>query len=297
VEAVNVSPTYLFRKVASEDGRPTILHDEIDTVFGPKAKENEEIRGLLNAGHRKGAVAGRCVVVGKQVKTEEIPAYCAVALAGLGSLPDTILTRSVVIRMRRRAPGEQVEAWRHRIHAQEGEELRDQLAVWAESVIGNVINTWPEMPSGVEDRDADVWEALLAVADVAGGSWPERTRAAATALVKESKDSSPSLGVRLLSDMHTIFASAEKLSTKTILERLHAIDEAPWGDMRGKPLNDAGLARRLEGYGIKPKVVRIGDGTSRGYSRQDFYDAWRRYLPPIGAKPVTDVTGVTGGEQ
>jgi hypothetical protein len=84
----------------------TILYDEIDTVFGPKAKENEEIRGLLNAGHRRGAVAGRCVVHGKRVETEEIPAYCAVALAGLGWLPDTILTRSIIIRMRRRAPGE-----------------------------------------------------------------------------------------------------------------------------------------------------------------------------------------------
>ena len=82
VEAVNVTPAYLFRKVADEDGRPTILFDEIDTVFGPKAKDNEEIRGLLNAGHRKGAVAGRCVVKGKTVTTEEIPAYCAVALAG-----------------------------------------------------------------------------------------------------------------------------------------------------------------------------------------------------------------------
>ena len=87
VEAVNVSPAYLFRKVGSEDGRPTILFDEIDTVFGPKAKDNEEIRGLLNAGHRKGAVAGRCIVVGKQVKTEEIPALRAVALAGLGNYP------------------------------------------------------------------------------------------------------------------------------------------------------------------------------------------------------------------
>jgi hypothetical protein len=112
VSAVNVSPAYLFRKVASEEGAPTILFDEIDTVFGPKAKENEEIRGLLNAGHRRGAVAGRCVVRGTTIETEEIPAYAAVALAGLGWLPDTIMSRSVVIRMRRRAPGEHVEPFR-----------------------------------------------------------------------------------------------------------------------------------------------------------------------------------------
>ena len=64
VVAVNVSPAYLFRKVGSEQG-VTLLYDEIDTVFGPKARENEELRGLLNAGHRKGAVAGRCVVRGQ----------------------------------------------------------------------------------------------------------------------------------------------------------------------------------------------------------------------------------------
>ena len=94
VEAVNVSPAYLFRKVGDDSAKPTILFDEIDTVFGPKAKENEEIRGLLNAGHRKGAVAGRCVVHGKTVKTEEISAYSAVALAGLVS--EIIDARNVV---------------------------------------------------------------------------------------------------------------------------------------------------------------------------------------------------------
>ena len=99
VEAVNVTPAYLFRKVGSEEGAPTILFDEVDTIFGPKAKDNEEIRGLLNAGHRRGAVAGRCVVRGKTVETEEIPAYCAVALAGLGWLPDTLMSRAIVIRI------------------------------------------------------------------------------------------------------------------------------------------------------------------------------------------------------
>ena len=111
VEAVNVTPAYLFRKVGDQDGMPTILFDEIDTVFGPKAKDNEEIRGLLNAGHRRGAVAGRCVVRGKTIETEEIPAYCALALAGLGNLPDTLITRCIVIRMRRRAPTERVQGY------------------------------------------------------------------------------------------------------------------------------------------------------------------------------------------
>jgi hypothetical protein len=306
VEAVNVSPAYLFRKVASEDGRPTILFDEADTVFGPKAKENEEIRGLLNAGHRKGAVAGRCVVYGNQVKTEEIPAYCALALAGLGGLPDTIITRSVVIRMRRRADDEQVEPWRRRIHAREGEPIRARLINWAEANIGDVIDQWPDMPEGVTDRDADVWEALIAVADAAGGHWPRRAREAATAIVRRSKESTPSLGVRLLSDMRNVFgvfegiAGAEKLTTAAILFRLHQIDEAPWGDLRGSKLTDIGLAKRLSDYGIKPKPIRIGAGpkdVARGYVRADFHEAWKRYLPSPGPKPVTPVTAATSGQE
>ena len=100
VVAVNVSPAYLFRKVGnSEDGVATILFDEIDTVFGPKAKENEEIRGLLNAGHRRGGTAGRCVAHGSAIVTEEIQAYAAVALAGLGWLPDNLLSRCIITRM------------------------------------------------------------------------------------------------------------------------------------------------------------------------------------------------------
>ena len=297
VEAVNVTPAYLFRKVADEGGPPTILFDEIDTVFGPKAKDNEEIRGLLNAGHRKGAVAGRCVVKGKTVMTEEIPAYCAVALAGLGGLPDTILSRSATIRMRRRAPDEKVEPWRRRIHAPEAEGLRDQLAVWAESALGRVIDTWPEMPPGVNDRDADVWEALLAVADVAGGNWPARARAAAVAFVTEGKDSSPSLGVRLLSDFRSVFAEADKAWTDDILAKLHALDDAPWGDLGGKPLSNLRLSRLLHPYGIKPKPVRIGADVARGYVREDFHDAWKRYLSQPVAKTVTPVTDVTRDEQ
>jgi hypothetical protein len=114
VHAVNTTPAYLFRKVSDEDGTPTILYDEIDTVFGPRAKDNEDVRGMLNAGHRRGATAGRCVTRGKVIETEELPAYCAVALAGLDDLPDTIMSRSVVIRMRRRAPDEKIEPWRLR---------------------------------------------------------------------------------------------------------------------------------------------------------------------------------------
>jgi hypothetical protein len=287
VMAVNVSPAYLFRKVGAEHGA-TILFDEIDTVFGPKAKENEEIRGLLNAGHRRGAVAGRCVVRGKEIITEEIQAYSAVALAGLGWLPETLLSRSVVIRMRRRHAGETVEPYRHRIHFEEGLRLRGLIEQWARTIS---IEGWPDLPHQIQDRDADIWEPLIAIADAVGGDWRRRSRTAAIALVSASKESEPSTGIRLLSDLRTVFGDAQEMPTETILRELHALKEAPWNDLKGKPLNDRGLAQRLRQYEVRPIV--LAGGSQRGYKREALYDAWNRYLPQQVATDVTSVTSVT----
>lgn len=217
MHAVNATPAALFRAVKDLASRPTILFDEIDTVFGPKAKDNEEIRGLLNAGHRRGAVAYRCVGEGTRQKVEPFPAYAAVALAGLGDLPDTILTRSVVIRMRRRAPGEHVDPFRHRVHAKEGHQLREALAEWTTTVAGELQQAWPVMPPGICDRPADVWEPLLAIADAAGDRWPIRARKACVELVKAAQSTdSGSLGLRLLGDLRTVFGSADRMSTETV---------------------------------------------------------------------------------
>jgi Protein of unknown function (DUF3631) len=279
IHAVNVTPAYLFRKVGDEEaGLPTILYDEVDTLFGSKVQDTGEVRGLLNAGHRRGAVAGRCIIVGKKVMTEEIPAYCAVALAGLGNLPDTIASRSILIDMRRRAPDETVEPFRHRYHASQAEPIKETLAKWCAEHEPALYGAEPAMPQGIEDRDADCWEPLFAIADLAGADWPIRAREAAYVLVARSAERTQTSGVQLLSDLYEVFEGAEKLSTETILHRLWALPESAWADICGKPLNQRGLAARLKRYGIKPRVIRIGDSTPRGYLVADLYDAWNRYV-------------------
>jgi hypothetical protein len=292
VHSVNCTPSYLFRKVSDEAGAPTILFDEIDTVFGPKAKDNEEVRGLLNAGHRRGAVAGRCVARGTTILTEELPAYCAVALAGLDDLPDTIMTRSLVVRMRRRSSTEVIEPFRHREHAHEGHLLRDALATWVEVIERG---KWPEMPAGICDRNADCWEALFAVAEAAGGEWPTRSRLAAVALVRDVSQQTPGMGVQLLTDIRAVFdeLGEDKVSTEQLLKELIALEEAPWGSLRGRELDARGLASRLRRYEIKSKSIRTKDGVIRGYAREDFYDAWSRYLPPSPDNSATSATDVT----
>ncbi|WP_301130057.1 DUF3631 domain-containing protein [Streptomyces cacaoi] len=301
---VNASANALFRLVEaseSEGGTPTLLFDEVDTVFGPKAGDNEPVRGFLNSGYRRGAKSLRCVGDGANQTAGWFSSFCAVAMAGLGSLPDTILSRSIIIRMRKRAPNEKVEPYRRRLHEKQGHALRDRLAEWAATVHDQVAEAWPEMPEGVSDRPADVWEPLLAVADAAGGAWPERARAACLELVTAGQDDDEaSLGIRLLTDLRdTVFCGADRMPTAVILECLLAMDDAPWTDLDGKPLNSRSLAKLLGQYvtpankPIKPRGIRTASGTPRGYHAEDLMDAWTRYCPPPPGETATSATSAT----
>jgi hypothetical protein len=203
------------------------------------------------------------------------------------------MTRSVVIRMRRRSSDEPVEPFRHREHAPEGHALREELESWAAKIPSG---RWPAMPEQITDRNADVWEALLAVADTAGGDWPKRARTAAVTLVTAVSQSPPGLGVQLLADLRSVFLrlGEERVSTETLLERLNGMEEAPWGNIRGNPLDARGLARRLRRYEVGPKPIRDGAAVFKGYDATDFADPWSRYLTPSTDSAGSDES-VTNG--
>lgn len=278
MHTVNVSAAALFRKVSER--RCTLLLDEADTYLGLRvAKDHEDLRGLVNAGHRRGAVAYRCVLE-KGVKVEEFPAFAPVALAGIGDLPDTIIDRSVVIAMKRRAPNEHVEPFRHRRASDEVRDLVQRLEVWSEANVENLEDLEPEMPAGIVDRPADVWEPLIMIGDFSGEAWSGRIRDAAVELNRLRAERDPGLGVLLLADCRRVFGDAERLSTAELLERLNRLDDAPWGDLRGEALTSRGLSKRLKPYGVKPADHRFGDKVVKGYLRSDFHDPWARYLPP-----------------
>lgn len=286
MHVLSASPAAIFRSI--ETVRPTLLFDEVDAIFGRYGKgddASEDLRALLNAGHRSGSTIPRCH--GPLHEVHQFPVYAAVALAGLGDLPDTLMSRSVVIRMRRRAPGEKVSPFRRRTAEPPGRALADDLAKWAESIRKDLATAWPDMPDGVVDRPADVWESLLAIADAAGGIWPERARVACLELCKVNVTREASLGVRLLGDLRAVFGDEDRMSTEAILTGLHALDEAPWANLRGAPLDARGLANRLAGYEIHSTKVKVGASSVRGYRREDLWDAWQRYcpLPPQSPEP------------
>lgn len=294
LEAANATTASLVRAMDDPAGRPVVFIDEIDTKYGPKAKGDEELRCVINAGHRRGGFFLRCEKTDDGWTPTRQDSFAAIAMAGIGEiLPDSVVTRSIVVRMRKRLPGETVDAYRQRDHMHLGKALCDELAVWADHVREQAAICRPALPDGVEDRDADVWEPLIVVADLAGGSWPERARRAAVEFVQSAKASEKlSLGGKLLADIRGCFGDSDKIATADLLSKLRAIEESPWGGSGRNRLDAYVLAQMLSEYGIRPTTIRLagpGGSVLKGYKRPDFLDAWARYLP----SSVSDETGVT----
>jgi hypothetical protein len=276
---VNASPAAVYRSITSDP--PTLLVDEADTIFGPRAEgANEDLRGLFNAGHQRGRPALRYDAASSSVVT--IPTFAMAALAGIGAMPDTIEDRAVVVHMRRRAPGEKTAPYRSRRDRAPLRVLADQLEAWLRADMDTLEAAEPAMP--VEDRAADTWEPLVAVADHAGGTWPERARTAAVTMTNEANDSGEmSDRMRLLADCRTAFGDHPELPTAELLARLRADEESPWREVGGSlGLTAIKLGTLLREYGIRSRNIRFRPGQSgqaKGYKRTDFTDAWDRYCP------------------
>jgi hypothetical protein len=279
---INATIAAVVRSIGQDP--PTLFVDEADTLWGTRkqADANEDLRGLLNAGHQRNRPMLRWDVTSRTA--EQLDTFAMALLAAIGELPDTIMDRAVVVRMRRRAPGEQVDPYRTRRDAPPLNTLRDQLATWTRAHLPELQHAQPVMP--LEDRAADTWEPLVAIADLAGGDWPARARDAAQVMTvaEAQQEEDASAGVRLLADLRQIFqaADAEALYTSTILDRLHTLEDAPWADWYGRPLSTRELAKLLRPYQVRSKSVREhGTGASlKGYARADLHDAWQRYVVP-----------------
>jgi hypothetical protein len=272
--SINLSRAYLVRRVSK--GQVTILRDEIDAIFGTtKAQEvNAEVCSIFNGGYRRGAKVHLCKATGNNDAS-----FAPIAFAGLKMLPDTLASRSIFIHMKRNAPDEKLDEFRWRKVEPQGHALRRRLAAWCANIAETVSRAEPEMPDGIRDRKAECWEPLFAVADAAGGEWPERARAASVYLSENAEKESMSPGVELLRHIRDAFGYEDKLFTVDVLARLINRPESPWKDIKGKQLSDLGLADRLKLFEIKSKDVRIGATNKKGYVKEHFYDAWRRYCP------------------
>ncbi len=232
-----VSPTVsvLFRRV--ERDKPTLLYDEVDTVFH-YAKNNgaEEIRSLLNTGFERGATVSRCVGKNANLDIKDFDPFCAKALSGIGKvLPDTVADRCIPIELVRQSRDEKVERFRKRDAQLLAAPIRAEIEALSKQTgfIETLRSARPILPEELTDRQQDICEPLLAIAEIAGGNWPQSARAALVKLCTQEEDASN--GVKLLSDIKAVFDStvADRLPTEQILEELVEIEDSPWalGDL------------------------------------------------------------------
>jgi len=267
----NTSPSSLFRLVEAQ--APTLLLDEMDSF------PSEGLRNLLNAAHRKSGARVLRVEGDRVRQVKEFRVWTPIATAGIGELHDTVQSRGVVITMRRRLPSEKVEQFRHG-KVSDLALIGEKMARWALDNVTTLAAHDPTIPSSITNRRADVWAALLAIADVVGGSWPAYARQVAL-YFETTRRGTVDSGEILLGDLRDLFDrhKATSLPTKVILDELNDMDNRSWGTWGVKGLGPQNLSKLLEPFGIGPDRWRIGKQEVRGYHRTSFTEAWARYLP------------------
>lgn len=295
--AANISMAAIYRVI--EASAPTLLVDEADTFIGG----NEELRGVLNSGHtRESAYVIR--LEGDDHEPRVFSTWGAKAIAGIGHLAETIMDRSIMVELRRKRGGEAVEKLRH-ADPRDFDRLARMLARVAEDA-GEIIGQMqPALPAELNDRAQDNWEPLLAIADYAGGHWPNTARATALQL-SGSAHEALSVSAELLADIRDIFEQrgCDRITTADLLAALNADEERPWATYaKGRPLTPRNLAKLLGEYGVRPRNIWVEHRASpKGYGREQFEDAFARYLsakspesaivPSLPAPPPPQVTSL-----
>ena len=284
VRIANCTSAYIYRSI-NGDPPPTLLLDEADSMFGTKAKaeQNEDVRALINAGFERDTTVGR--TVGPHHTPAEFPAFAMWGIAGIGKMPETVEDRAVVVAMKRRTADEQVRPYRLRRDRPDLDDLRELIAAWAGQVREKAGTTYPDLP--IDDRAADVWEPLVAVADLAGGDWPQEARAAAVELTSTSaQDDDRSANIRLLNDIEGLFSDriiGAFVKSADLCQQLRQLTESPWDDYG---LTPSKLGRRLADH-FRIRTRHSDDRKERGYHQADFMDAFNRYPRcPTPSNPV-----------
>ena len=269
VVLVDISGAVLYRMI--EKWHPTLIVDEADDTF----KTSPELRQVINSGWTRGAGVPRCHPDTHEPEFFETFGPKAIGLKGL-KVPDTTLTRSIIIDMQRKLPGDTAASFAH-IDDAELAEMRRKLSRFAQDYRPQD-HAAPLLPAGFNNRLEANWNMLIAIGELCGVG--EKARQAADALSVRNDDAS--LGVELLRDIRDIFRQRgiDRIRSEELVNKLVAQADRPWPEMpySGKPITQSQLAKLLKGYGVRSKQVRFDAVTLKGYMLEDFDKAWR-YIP------------------
>ena len=258
---------------------PTLLLDESDASFGGDKEYAETLRGVLNSGYRRSGRTTLCVGQGTNLTFRDFSTFGPKAIAGIGELPATIADRAIPIALKRRTSDEPVERFRERNARAIAAPITAGLLAWIDRAVPTLRAARPTLPAALNDRAQDVWEPLLAIAELAGGPWPDRAKRAAVALMADDDGiGEDDIRVELLQDTRDVFTQtgASFIASGELVTALCGLDDRPWATWRkGQPLSGHTVARLLRGFGIVPR--QNASGAARGYHRERFEDAWSRY--------------------
>jgi putative DNA primase/helicase len=323
IVASNISSPAFFRVI--EEVRPTLLIDESDTFL----RGNDELRGILNAGYSRQTAF--VVRVMHQAENEAIPithhlspissnhplksplpityspspsysgsrlarfsSWCPKALAAIGRLPETLADRCIVIPMNRKLPKEA----RERVRLIEGAELRRKCARFIRDHAAAIKSAQPAIPSGLNDRAADIWEPLFVLADLAGGPWPADARKAALLLTGAAQEQNPITSLLLDLYIGVVLTKADRVFSRSLVDRLCSVGVRPWNDLPGGGnITERWLARQLRPYGVQPRTIRIGMHRAKGYFRADLEEVFTRYVPNPNPSPPSSSRNCIAGFQ
>jgi putative DNA primase/helicase len=167
LSTTNVTAAAVFRTI--ELAHPTLLIDEADSFM----KNSDDMRNVVNAGHKRGAQVIRCVGDDSEVRAFDV--FGPMALCSIGKLGryGTIEDRSLIIKMQRATRVER-PAPLDQEAKETGVELARKCARFAADRSAALAKARPNLPPKLFNRVADNWRPLFAIAQVAGGDWPEQ---------------------------------------------------------------------------------------------------------------------------
>jgi Protein of unknown function (DUF3631) len=283
--SVSISGPALFRSI--EKWCPTFVIDEADTVL----VNNEDLKEVINSGWTRGQNVIRC-----DPETNDPRPYstfCPKAIGMKGrKLPDTTLSRAIIVELQRKLPDETVTDFDH-LDDKGLARLRRQLARWATDNAAALAKATPEIPPGFHNRKRANWKLLFAIAESAGGEWKRRAWQAAGVIEKVKASFEASIGVQLLAAIRDMFGSGvEEIPSKIMVENLTADPEQPWGEYRrGRPITQKTLGSLLSDYGVSSGTVHPpGLSDAKGYKRAQFTDLFERYLSPSDGNPDSEAS-------
>jgi hypothetical protein len=273
LETEFISKSALFRLI--EEYQPTMLIDEVDSFL----HDNEEMRGLLNAGHTRNGTTIISIPMGDGWEPRQFKVSGPTVIAGIGRIPETLEDRSITIHLKRRLKNEKIE----RLRSNRTEHLSvigRRAARWVSDNIIKLINSDPELPNELNDRQHDNWRPLIAIADAISKDMGEKAREAAKVLSKEIVYEDDSAGIMLLADVADIIKEVDT-TAEDIVKKLITMNDRPWPKWRkGEPLTKTSLARLLKPFHIKPKIM-WEEKTVKKYLAKEIQDAKDRYVDGV----------------